>query len=83
MIIIYGTATKYAAPINTDIAGGPNVDGFVYAAFQDTHVMMLIGFGFLYTLLRRYAWSGVGWNFISECGAAVTPCRQEELHRRV
>ena len=32
--------------------------------FQDTHVMMLIGFGFLYTLLRRYAWSGVSWNYI-------------------
>lgn len=34
-----------------------------YAMFQDTHVMMLLGFGFLYTLLRRYAWSGVGYNF--------------------
>jgi hypothetical protein len=26
--------------------------------------MMLMGFGFLYTLLRRYAWSGVGWNYV-------------------
>lgn len=25
---------------------------------------MLIGFGFLYTLLRRYAWSGVSYNYI-------------------
>ena len=32
--------------------------------FQDTHVMMLLGFGFLYTLLRRYAWSGVSFNYI-------------------
>ena len=64
MIIIFGTATTYAAGINVDVAGGPGPGGFEYAAFQDTHVMMLIGFGFLYTLLRRYAWSGVGWNFI-------------------
>ena len=35
-----------------------------YAMFQDTHVMMLLGFGFLYTLLRRYAWSGVSFNYI-------------------
>jgi len=35
-----------------------------YGMFQDTHVMMAVGFGFLYTLLRRYAWSGVGYNFL-------------------
>ena len=26
--------------------------------------MMLVGFGFLYTLLHRYSWSGVALNFI-------------------
>lgn len=35
-----------------------------YGMFQDTHVMMAVGFGFLYTLLRRYAWSGVAYNFL-------------------
>jgi len=32
--------------------------------FQDTHIMMVIGFGYLYTLLRRGSWSGVGINFL-------------------
>jgi len=32
--------------------------------FQDVHVMMAVGFGFLYTLLRRYAWSGVSINYL-------------------
>jgi ammonium transporter Rh len=32
--------------------------------FTDIHVMMFIGFGFLMTFLRRYSYSGVGFNFI-------------------
>jgi hypothetical protein len=32
--------------------------------FSDTHTMMIIGFGFLYTLMRKYAWSGVSWNYL-------------------
>ena len=32
--------------------------------FMDTHTMMAVGFGFLYTLLRRYAWSGVAYNYL-------------------
>jgi hypothetical protein len=38
--------------------------GAHYPMFQDTHVMMAIGFGFLYTGMRRYAWSGVGINYL-------------------
>lgn len=32
--------------------------------FQDVHVMIFIGFGFLMTFLRRYGFSSVGFNFL-------------------
>ena len=35
-----------------------------YAVFQDVHVMMFIGFGFLMTFLKRYSFSSVGVNFL-------------------
>ncbi|XP_065563752.1 ammonium transporter Rh type A-like isoform X2 [Artemia franciscana] len=35
-----------------------------YPMFQDVHVMMFIGFGFLMTFLKRYGYSSVGINFL-------------------
>lgn len=35
-----------------------------YPEFQDIHVMMFIGFGFLMTYLKRYSYSSVGVNFV-------------------
>lgn len=32
--------------------------------FQDVHVMIYIGFGFLMTFLKRYGFSAVGFNFL-------------------
>lgn len=32
--------------------------------FQDVHVMIFIGFGFLMTFLRRYGYSSVSFNFL-------------------
>lgn len=37
---------------------------FFYPFFQDVHVMMFIGFGFLMTFLRRYSFSSVAFNFV-------------------
>lgn len=66
MIILFGLCTKFGhdlEPRNPTPGGEAQLE-VRYAMFQDTHVMMLLGFGFLYTLLRRYAWSGVSWNYI-------------------
>ena len=32
--------------------------------FQDVHVMIFVGFGFLMTFLRKYSWGSVGFNFL-------------------
>ena len=34
------------------------------AVFQDIHFMVFVGFGFLVTLVRRYGYSGVGYNLL-------------------
>ena len=34
-----------------------------YPAFQDINVMMLIGFAFLMTFIRSYAWSSIAYTF--------------------
>ncbi len=60
LVALFATTTAFDAPHDAD-AG---LLGVRYAMFQDVHVMVLIGFGLLYTLLRRYAWSGVSLNFL-------------------
>jgi len=35
-----------------------------YPMFQDVHVMIFIGFGFLMTFLKRYGYGAVGFNFL-------------------
>lgn len=66
MILLYGLFTRYAetAQIDTPLAGQD--DGHVrefYAMYQDVHVMVFVGFGFLMTFLRRYGYGAVGFTF--------------------
>uniref|UniRef100_A0A8C5SGV5 Rh family C glycoprotein n=1 Tax=Laticauda laticaudata TaxID=8630 RepID=A0A8C5SGV5_LATLA len=41
-----------------------NEASFFIAAFQDVHVMIFVGFGFLMTFLQRYGFGAVGFNFL-------------------
>lgn len=35
-----------------------------FTVFQDVHVMIFVGFGFLMTFLRRYGYSSIGFNLL-------------------
>ena len=32
--------------------------------FQDVHVMIFVGFGFLMVFLKNHSWTSVGYNFL-------------------
>ncbi|XP_030645751.1 ammonium transporter Rh type C-like 2 isoform X1 [Chanos chanos] len=74
MIILFGVFIRYdeesdahwmehriAHNISSDIE---NDFYFRYPSFQDVHVMIFVGFGFLMTFLKRYSFSAVGFNFL-------------------
>ena len=79
MIILYATCTEYGgssvAPTKaatTPATGGApataakgitDVEHY-YPMFQDVHVMIFVGFGFLMTFLKKYGYSAVGLNFV-------------------
>jgi len=73
LIILFGTLVEYDH--DTDAKhwhehlhnGSSNYDNefyYRYPSFQDVHVMIFIGFGFLMTFLQRYGFSSVGFNFL-------------------
>ncbi|OCT69229.1 hypothetical protein XELAEV_18040540mg [Xenopus laevis] len=49
---------------NHSTANADNDFYFRYPSFQDVHVMIFIGFGFLMTFLKRYGFSSVAFNFL-------------------
>ncbi|CAI9157639.1 unnamed protein product [Rangifer tarandus platyrhynchus] len=74
MIVLFGVFVRYdmdADPhwveekaiknLTTDLE---NEFYYRYPSFQDVHVMIFVGFGFLMTFLQRYGYSSVGFNFL-------------------
>uniref|UniRef100_A0A8C3B1X1 Rh family C glycoprotein n=1 Tax=Cyclopterus lumpus TaxID=8103 RepID=A0A8C3B1X1_CYCLU len=74
MIILFGVFIRYneesdthwieqrkAKNISSDVE---NDFYYRYPSFQDVHVMIFVGFGFLMTFLKRYSFGAVGYNFL-------------------
>ncbi|NWH95192.1 RHAG protein, partial [Aegithalos caudatus] len=55
VIVLYGIFVDYDT--NSSSTG-------LYPHFQDVHVMIFIGFGFLMTFLKKYGFSSVGFNML-------------------
>eukprot|EP00069_Balaena_mysticetus_P020734 bmy_13137T0 len=72
MIVLFGLFVQYETDQN--VSQQPNstksptmdVDRYLdlYPLFQDVHVMVFAGFGFLMTFLRKYGFSSVGINLL-------------------
>jgi len=64
MILFMGLWTEYGSDcdISKKIDGENNNN--LYATYQDVHVMMFIGFGFLMTFLKKYGLSSLSFNFM-------------------
>eukprot|EP00475_Leptophrys_vorax_P004965 TRINITY_DN1298_c0_g1_i1.p1 TRINITY_DN1298_c0_g1~~TRINITY_DN1298_c0_g1_i1.p1 ORF type:complete len:479 (+),score=117.87 TRINITY_DN1298_c0_g1_i1:84-1439(+) len=65
LLILYATCTGYDISMPQDeVQQSLNRQ---YPMFQDVHVMIFIGFGFLMTFLSKYGWSAVSVNFYLAC----------------
>ncbi|NWX60506.1 RHAG protein, partial [Promerops cafer] len=54
VIVLYGIFVDYDTYSSTKL----------YPYFQDVHVMIFVGFGFLMTFLKKYGFSSVGFNML-------------------
>ena len=69
-ILLYGIFASYDS--TADTTTGPQDNAMVneyYPMYQDVHVMIFIGFGFLMTFLRRYGYGAVTLTFFLSCVA--------------
>ncbi|GAB1603227.1 ammonium transporter Rh type B-like [Argonauta hians] len=65
-IVLFATTVDYTNSADSKKTKGiqhSDVSTY-YAMFQDVHVMIFVGFGFLMTFLKRYGYGSVGYNFL-------------------
>ncbi|XP_015266730.1 PREDICTED: ammonium transporter Rh type A [Gekko japonicus] len=59
IVVLFGVFVRYTPEETSRVA-----DQHLYPFFQDVHVMIFIGFGFLMTFLKKYGFSSVGINML-------------------
>ncbi|XP_039604044.1 ammonium transporter Rh type A [Polypterus senegalus] len=66
IIILFGVFVTYKDISTSGSHANTTENRFhaLYPMFQDVHVMIFIGFGFLMTFLKRYGFSSVGFNML-------------------
>ena len=79
LIVIYAFCTTYgegvantgknALEFDAQDAEAATKMARLYPFFQDVHVMIFIGFGFLMVFLKTHSWTSVGFNYIIACWA--------------
>ena len=65
-IVLYAICSEYGPDVHPnfkDHDGSVNYMQQRYPFFQDVHVMIYVGFGFLMVFLRAHGWSSLGFNF--------------------
>lgn len=62
-IVLYSQFTEYSDEVAAGQAVEQTIDRY-YPMYQDVHVMIFIGFGFLMTFMKRYGFSAIGFNFL-------------------
>tara|TARA_Y100000590_G_scaffold470481_1_gene665584 strand:- start:1252 stop:2547 length:1296 start_codon:yes stop_codon:yes gene_type:complete len=64
LFIGYNLFTDYSSEASGTIEGGVSNDiNQYYPFFQDVHVMIFIGFGYLMTFLKNYSFTSLGYTF--------------------
>lgn len=53
----------YSVFVRYEVHNDESLVSTYYNFYQDINVMMLIGFGFLMTFIRKYAWSALSYTF--------------------
>ncbi|KAL5019943.1 hypothetical protein ScPMuIL_002835 [Solemya velum] len=64
-VVLFGLTVEYddSADAKRSSSKTNDVEKY-YPMFQDVHVMIFVGFGFLMTFLKRYGYSSVGFNML-------------------
>jgi len=64
LIILYARCVQYDTTVDARVSDPNQPIQSIYPLYQDVHVMIFVGFGFLMTFLHKYSYGAVGFTFL-------------------